>query len=120
MRADDAGAFVQAFERLRRLLDAADVRAERDAAHQMAMIESFIPGAEFAVEGVLEHGELRVLAMFDKPDPLDGPFFEETIYLTPSGVGEATEVRIVEAVRGAIAALGLRHGPGPRRVSASM
>jgi hypothetical protein len=111
MRVDDAAGFITAFERLRRLLDAADVKGERDAAHQMTMIESFIPGAEFAVEGVLQHGEFRVLAIFDKPDPLDGPFFEETIYLTPSRASHDTQERIVAAVRDAIAALGLRHGP---------
>ena len=111
MRVDDAAGFVAAFDRLRRLLDARDVQVERDTAHQVAMIESFIPGAEFAVEGLLDHGEFRLLAIFDKPDPLDGPFFEETIYLTPSRASQETQQRIVEAVRAAIAALGLRHGP---------
>ena len=111
MRVDDAAGFVAAFDRLRRLLDARDVQVERDTAHQVAMIESFIPGAEFAVEGLLDHGEFRLLAIFDKPDPLDGPFFEETIYLTPSRASQETQQRIVEAVRAAIAALGLHHGP---------
>ena len=48
------------------------------------MLEGFIPGREYALEGVMQHGALQVLAIFDKPDPLDGPFFEETIYVTPS------------------------------------
>ena len=61
-----------------------DVRAERNDAHAMALVEGFIPGREYAVEGLMHHGALQVLAIFDKPDPLDGPFFEETIYLTPS------------------------------------
>jgi hypothetical protein len=111
MRADDAAGFVTAFNRLRRLLDSPDVRLERDAAHTMTMIESFIPGAEFAVEGLLEKGEFRALAVFDKPDPLDGPFFEETIYLAPSRAAQETQNRIINAVRAAIEALGLRHGP---------
>jgi hypothetical protein len=111
MRVDDGAGFIAAFDRLRRLLDAADVKGERDAAHQVVMIESFIAGAEFAVEGLLQHGEFRPLAIFDKPDPLDGPFFEETIYLTPSRAPQATQEAIVSAVRAAIAALGLRHGP---------
>lgn len=111
MRVDDAAGFVAAFDRLRRLLDSRDVQVERDTAHQVAMIESFIPGAEFAVEGLLDHGAFRLLAIFDKPDPLDGPFFEETIYLTPSRASHETQQRIVEAVRAAIAALGLHHGP---------
>ncbi len=111
MRVDDAAEFVSAFDRLRRLLDSRDVQMERDTAHQVVMIESFIRGAEFAVEGLLEQGELRTLAIFDKPDPLDGPFFEETIYLTPSRAPQETQARIVDAVRTAITALGLRHGP---------
>ena len=72
------------FDRLRRLLVARDVRLERDEAHGHVLIESFIPGIEYAVEGLLTHGVLQTFAMFDKPDPLDGPFFEETIYRMPS------------------------------------
>ena len=111
MRVDSATACVAAFERLRRLLGASDVRIERDAAHEMAMIESFIPGREYAVEGILDQGTLRVLAIFDKPDALDGPFFEETIYVTPSRATERTQQQIADAVSAATAALGLRYGP---------
>ena len=111
MRVDSATELVAAFERLRRLLAAPDVRIERDEAHEMAMIESFIPGREYAVEGLLDHGTLRVLAIFDKPDPLDGPFFEETIYVTPSRTTERRREQITAAVFAATAALGLRHGP---------
>jgi biotin carboxylase len=111
MRVDSATEFVTAFARLGRLLASPDVRIERDEAHEMAMIESFIPGREYAVEGLLDEGRLRVLAIFDKPDPLDGPFFEETIYVTPSRVGERGQEQIAAAVSSAIAALGLRHGP---------
>jgi biotin carboxylase len=111
MRVNTGDEFIAAFDRLRRLLDAADVKGEREAAHQMAMIESFIPGAEFAVEGLLEQGAFRPLAIFDKPDPLDGPFFEETIYVTPSRASRETEERILTAVGKACQALGLRHGP---------
>ena len=110
-RVDDAAGFVAAFDRLRRLLDSRDVQIERDTAHQVAMIESFIPGTEFAVEGLLDRGEFHLLAIFDKPDPLDGPFFEETIYVTPSRASHETQQRILEAVRAAIGALGLHHGP---------
>ena len=52
-------------------------------------METYIPGREFAVEGIVTHGEARVLAIFDKPDPLEGPYFEETIYMTPSRASEA-------------------------------
>src|SRR5207248_2538481 len=71
----------------------------------------FIPGREFAVEGVLHHCGLTVLALFDKPDPLDGPFFEETIYITPSSLDPDTQAQVIETVARAAAAIGLRHGP---------
>jgi len=111
MRIDGEAACLAAFDRLRALLRSVDVRVERDEAHDQALVESFIPGAEYAVEGVLHHGALRVLAIFDKPDPLDGPFFEETIYLTPSAAPADTQRRIVAAVDAAARALGLHHGP---------
>jgi biotin carboxylase len=111
MRVDDEPAFVAAFERLRRIVAAADVRAERDALHDGALVEAFVPGREFAVEGVLTAGAFRPFAIFDKPDPLDGPFFEETIYVTPSRAGAEEQRRILEATARAAAALGLRHGP---------
>lgn len=111
MRADDPAGFAAAFARLRALLASPDVRAERSELHDAALVEGFIPGREFAVEGLMHGGALRVLAIFDKPDPLDGPFFEETIYVTPSPAPRATEAAIVEGVARAAAAIGLRHGP---------
>jgi biotin carboxylase len=110
MRADDAASFVAAFHRLRRILASIDVREERDAVHTIALVESFVPGREYAVEGLLDNGSLRTLAIFDKPDPLDGPFFEETIYVTPSRESTDVQQRIMDGVRGAAQALGLRHG----------
>ncbi|MGE0043329.1 MAG: acetyl-CoA carboxylase biotin carboxylase subunit family protein [Vicinamibacterales bacterium] len=111
MRADTPEAFVAAFARLRALLDAPDVRETRDEATAAIQVERFVPGAEYAVEAVLEHGRARVLAIFDKPDPLDGPFFEETIYLTPTRAPRGTGDAVVEAVLRAARALGLSHGP---------
>ena len=111
MRADDQLSFIAALERLQALLDATDIRAERDRAHQSILIEEFIPGREYAVEGLLHDGALHPLAIFDKPDPLDGPFFEETIYVTPSRAPASVQRAIVEATREAARALGLRHGP---------
>jgi formate-dependent phosphoribosylglycinamide formyltransferase (GAR transformylase) len=111
MRADDRDGFVRAFVRLRHILDAPDVRRMNDPAHSRILVEGFIPGAEYAVEGLLHHGELQVLAVFDKPDPLDGPFFEETIYVTPSRASAIGQQRITAAIATAAAALGLTHGP---------
>jgi ATP-grasp domain/L-amino acid ligase C-terminal domain 2/ATP-grasp N-terminal domain len=110
MRADDERELAAAIERLRALMQSPDVRAERNEAHDTAIIEGFIPGREYAVEALLHEGTLQVLAIFDKPDPLDGPFFEETIYLTPSAAGEQEQRAIEGAVARAAAAIGLHHG----------
>jgi biotin carboxylase len=111
MRADDEPGLVAAFNRLRSIVKAPDIRGERSGIHDTALIEGFIPGREVAVEGLMTAGRLRVLAIFDKPDPLDGPFFEETIYVTPSSLPFSDQAAIVQAVMSAADAIGLRHGP---------
>ncbi|MGH9141135.1 MAG: ATP-grasp domain-containing protein, partial [Vicinamibacterales bacterium] len=111
MRADDEQGLARAFRRLQSLMRQPDVRAERNDAHAAALVEGFIPGREFALEGLLQHGRLQTLAIFDKPDPLDGPFFEETIYVTPSSASADTQRAIVDGVARAADALGLQHGP---------
>jgi formate-dependent phosphoribosylglycinamide formyltransferase (GAR transformylase) len=111
IRADDAPSFVEAFMRVRRLLATPEIRAERDEAHDTILVEGFIEGWEFALEGVLHHGALNALALFDKPDPLDGPFFEETLYVTPSMAPDPMKWDIIDAVARAAAAIGLTHGP---------
>ncbi len=111
IRANGPTDFVEALARLSRLLRRKDVRALRDPAGEQVVIEGFVEGDEFALEGVLEDGVLHVLALFDKPDPLDGPFFEETIYVTPSRLPATTQAAIARTVGAAAAALGLRHGP---------
>jgi hypothetical protein len=63
-------------------------------AGRQLLVEDFVPGREVALEGLLTNGSFRVLALFDKPDPLDGPFFEETIYVTPSRLSPAVQSRI--------------------------
>ena len=104
LRADDPDAFAAAFERV-----AAIVR-EADAGDAL-LVESYIPGEELALEGLLHEGELEVLALFDKPDPLRGPTFEETIYVTPSRKAQAERQAIADEVAAGCRALGLRHGP---------
>lgn len=111
MRVNDAAEFIEAFGRLRTLMMSPDIRIERDAAHDAALIESFVAGDEFAVEGALTRGEFHPFAIFDKPDPLEGPFFEESIYLTPSRQPAPVQEAIVSGVARAALALGLRHGP---------
>jgi hypothetical protein len=102
---------VAAFARLRHILMAHDIRRLRDPLNDRLMVEEFIQGAEFAVEGLLTRGILQPLALFDKPDPLDGPFFEETIYVTPSSRAEEERQSILAAIGDAATALGLWHGP---------
>jgi len=111
MRANDAGELASAIGRLRALLQTPDVRAERNEAHDTALVEGFIPGREYAIEALMHDGALHVLAIFDKPDPLDGPFFEETIYVTPSTAPEPEQRAIADTVARAAAAIGLHHGP---------
>jgi len=111
IRVDDEHGLSAAWMRLRRLLNAPDIRSERSADHETVLVEAFIPGREFAVEGLLSHGRFQPLAVFDKPDPLDGPFFEETLYVTPSRAAARDRQAIVEAVTAAVQAIGLTHGP---------
>ena len=111
IRADDSLSFATAFDRVRRLLQSSEVRELRDPEADVVQIEEYIPGFEYALEGTLENGTLRTLALFDKPDPLDGPFFEETIYVTPSRVHPDVQRQIAAAVSNAALALGLHHGP---------
>jgi len=107
IRADDAEALARAVNWVR----AIQSRADRDAEQLGLIIEDFIPGREFALEGSLDRGQLTTLALFDKPDPLDGPCFEETLYVTPSRLPEAVRARIHEEVARACRAAGLTTGP---------
>jgi hypothetical protein len=111
MRADDSGELRVAIERLHALVRSPEIRAERDASMGTALVEEFLPGGEYAVEGLMHRGAFQPLAIFDKPDPLDGPFFEETIYVTPSSATASVRAAIVDAVSRATAALGLSQGP---------
>jgi biotin carboxylase len=110
IRADDAASFVAAFDEIRTILAASDLEPHDPGAHQI-LVEEFVPGVEVALEGLLIDGSLTTLALFDKPDPLDGPFFEETLYVTPSRLPADGQRAVAEAVQRAAAALGLRTGP---------
>jgi biotin carboxylase len=110
IRADDPGEFVAAFRRIAAILESVEMSLPEEARRGL-LAEEFIPGREVALEGLLVGGTLHVLALFDKPDPLDGPFFEETIYVTPSRLDEPAQVRIAATTREACAALGLTEGP---------
>jgi biotin carboxylase len=99
IRANNQTEFVAAFERIRKIGE-----------HHL-QVESYIPGREFAIEGLVSGGQLQPLAIFDKPDPMEGPFFEETIYVTPSREPAEVQQALIETTARAVEALGLRHGP---------
>ncbi|GHO60181.1 ATP-grasp domain-containing protein [Ktedonobacter robiniae] len=107
IRANNPAEFLQAFYRLKRIV-LSEGYAEEETTF---LVEDFIPGVEVALEGILTHGALKVLTLFDKPDPLDGPFFEETIYTTPSRLSQEVQQAIADCVSTAASSLGLRHGP---------
>lgn len=107
IRADNRRALVRAVAQVRRI----QARGDRDAARLGLLIEAFIPGREYALEGLLTNGKLRVLALFDKPDVLDGPYFEETIYVTPSQLAPPVQRAAAAAVEQACRHAGLANGP---------
>ena len=111
IRANDPAEFRAAWHRIAKLLNSGEIRERRDEADGFIQIETYIPGREFAIEGLLTKGRLRILAIFDKPDPLEGPFFEETVYVTPSRESVEVQARIVAAMERAVAAVGLSDGP---------
>jgi biotin carboxylase len=110
IRADTIDQFMAAFRRIAALLARDDVTVTGDAA-QYFLAEQYIAGLEVALEGLLVDSELRTLALFDKPDPLVGPFFEETLYVTPSRLPGDVQEAIRHTTARACAALGLREGP---------
>jgi biotin carboxylase len=111
IRVNDPAEFRAAVARIARLLASAEVQVTREPELDRILVESYIPGAEVALEGLLLGGELRVLALFDKPDPLEGPYFEESIYTTPSRLPSETQARIVDCAQRTVSALGLTEGP---------
>ena len=110
IRADTPADLVAAVRRVAAILEESDASGCRGPAGQF-LVEEFVPGYEVALEGLLIDGELHRLALFDKPDPLDGPFFEETIYVTPSRHPEREQTALTACAAAAARALGLRAGP---------
>jgi hypothetical protein len=111
IRASNREEFIAAAQRIRKLLGSAEIRSTREANLDRILVEGYIPGREVAVEGLITDGELRVLAIFDKPDPLEGPYFEETIYVTPSVLPALQQKAIRKCAEDAARAVGLTSGP---------
>jgi len=111
IRANDAAEFERAVARIRALLESPEIQVLREPNLDQLLAEGYVPGKEVAVEGLLDEGRLRVLAIFDKPDLLEGPYFEETIYVTPSRLPAKTQLEIEQAAAESVKALGLITGP---------
>ena len=111
IRANNREEFIAAAKRIRKLLESPELRSSRESNLDRILVEGYIPGREVAVEGVVIEGVLRVLAIFDKPDPLEGPYFEETIYVTPSRLTETQQRAVRKCAEETARAVGLTHGP---------
>jgi len=109
IRADDPAGLERACARIARIAAGEPHLSAEE--RRRVLVEAFVPGPELALEGLLSDGRLEVLALFDKPDPLEGPYFEETYYVMPSRLPAAARRRIAEVVEAGCAAYGLRHGP---------
>jgi hypothetical protein len=75
------------------------------------MVERYLPGREVAVDGLVVHGEVRPLAVFEKPDPGDGPFFAETVLLQPARLSSDEYRDVLALTARVVAAVGLTDGP---------
>ena len=106
IRADNEDEFLRACERLRPIV--ASAQGEFEQSH--VLIEEYIDGIEIAYEGYLYRGELHTITIFDKPDPLVGPYFEETIYVTPSALEVDLQLKIKSVLQDACNAYGLSTG----------
>jgi biotin carboxylase len=111
MRVDNEEQLIGAVKRLEGILEMKEVAKRAGPMAREVLAEEFIPGFEVAVEGLLTNGKLKLLAIFDKPDPLDGPFFEETIYVAPSRLSADVVRQIEETTEAAARAMGLTRGP---------
>jgi biotin carboxylase len=107
IRVDNVDQAINAMRRIGAIIS--DLSKEEDRRYLLA--EDYLPGIEVAVEGMLYNGKLHILALFDKPDPLEGPYFEETYYITPSRLPDTQQALITQRVAEACAAYGLTTGP---------
>jgi len=111
IRANDESEFREAVLRIRALLESPEIQVQREPNLDRILVETYIPGREVAIEGLLTEGTFRAMAIFDKPDPLAGPYFEETIYVTPSRLPESEQRALIDCAARSVAALGLVTGP---------
>ncbi len=111
IRANSPEEFQAAVERIKKLLETPEVQVEREPESDRLLVERYVPGKEVSVEGLLTRGKLRILAIFDKPDALEGPYFEETLYVAPSRLPDNEYESVIDCAEKTVQALGLTHGP---------
>ncbi|ORU91357.1 MAG: hypothetical protein A6F72_02070 [Cycloclasticus sp. symbiont of Poecilosclerida sp. N] len=107
IRANDQQECVSALNRVEKIIQYVSNADER---HKV-LIESYIEGKEIAYEGLLHRGQLNLLTIFDKPDAMEGPFFEETYYVTPTRLSSKEQALATARVAETCKAYGLREGP---------
>ena len=107
IRVDNTEQAQQACARIESIIQEALVEEEQ----QKILAEQYIDGEEIAYEGLLTNGELKTLLFFDKPEPLTGPYFEESYYITPSRQDKDIQQRVYEVVKAACDSYGLVTGP---------
>ncbi|MCH7934587.1 MAG: ATP-grasp domain-containing protein [Gemmatimonadetes bacterium] len=111
IRADTPEEFGRAWRQIREILAQPDALTRSGHGVAKILIEAYMPGGEVAVEGIVVGGQLKTLAVLDKPDPMEGPYFEETILVTPSRLPESVQREIVSCVQRSVDILGLDNGP---------
>jgi biotin carboxylase len=111
IRANDSTEFIEAGRRIGKILADPTLRQRGGTEAELILVEDYLEGDEIAFEGLLIEGHLKTIAIFDKPEPLVGPFFEETLYVTPSRLADSARASVTAEVQAAVEALGLTHGP---------
>lgn len=111
IRADTVDEFEKAFQYTSRIIVDLDMRPSAVRDRSGILVEQYIPGEEYTVELLMHEGKPYSLAVFEKPDPLEGPYFEEGIYVTPIRRDEKIRSLLVEAAIRGSRALGIETGP---------
>ena len=83
----------------------------QDCSDQDLIIEEFVDGSEYALEGNLINSELNKIIIFDKPINYKEPYFEESIYIAPTEIPDETQKEVVNLIGKACKELGLENGP---------
>lgn len=108
IRANDYTEFVKAVQRIDSILDHSK---QTGFERQHLLVEAYLDGPEFAIEGFMIEGTFHLLTIFDKPEPMAGPYFEETYYLTPSRLENKCKQTLINEMASCCKAYGLKHGP---------